>query len=85
MSTLAECLSKVYYSIIRTNVGFLVPASLQQCLSLIKIQAILMARSTGDDIDFAYANFAFTCGPNFCQVPPSIVEVLLYWKNRLAE
>jgi hypothetical protein len=67
---------------IRTNVGVFVPARLAQCLAILKIQMIFIAKSTGDDIDFAMSNWGYSCGPNFCVVPPNFTEILVYAKTR---
>jgi len=79
---LRDCLYQLYYNIIRTTVGVFVPARLAQCLAILKIQLIFIARTTGDDIDFAMSNWGYTCGPNFCAVPANFVEILVYAKTR---
>jgi hypothetical protein len=80
----SECLHKIYYSLIRTNVGLLVPVEYAQCLAAIKLALILVAKSTGDDLDYAYSNWTFSCGPNFCVVPPGFYEVLIYMLQRFS-
>jgi hypothetical protein len=79
----SECLHKVYYGLVKTNVGLLVPVEYAQCLAAIKLALIMVARTTGDDLDYAFSNWSFSCGPNFCVVPPSFYEVLIYALQRL--
>jgi hypothetical protein len=79
---LRDCIYQLYYNMIRTTVGIFVPARLAQCLAILKLQLIFLARSSGDDIDFAYGNWGYSCGPNFCAVPPNFVEILVYAKSR---
>jgi hypothetical protein len=51
-------------------------------LGLLKLQMVLLAKSSGDDIDFAMSNWGYACGPNFCAVPGNFVEILVYAKTR---
>jgi len=79
---LRDCIYQLYYSLIRTTVGVFVPSRLAQCLAVLKIQLIFMARNTGDDLDFAMSNWGYSCGPNFCAVPNNFTEILVYAKAR---
>ena len=79
---LRDCIYQLYYNIIRTTIGVFVPARLAQCLAILKIQLIFIARTTGDDIDFAMSNWGYSCGPNFCAVPGNFAEILVYAKTR---
>lgn len=58
----SECLHKVYYSLVKTNVGLLVPVEYAQCLAAIKLALIMVARTTGDDLDYAFSNWSFHVG-----------------------